>query len=43
MPVHNAEIARPARLDIDDHYCRLAKDMGVKVALHELAKLLARR
>ena len=21
------------RLDIDDHFCRLAKDMGVKVAL----------
>ncbi|MBI3742876.1 MAG: DNA polymerase/3'-5' exonuclease PolX, partial [Chloroflexi bacterium] len=25
--------AHPMRLDIDDHFCRLAKDMGVKVAL----------
>jgi DNA polymerase (family 10) len=25
--------AHPTRLDIDDHFCRLAKDMGVKVAL----------
>ena len=25
--------AHPTRLDIDDHVCRLAKDMGVKVAL----------
>ena len=25
--------AHPTRLDIDDHFCRLAKDMGVKIAL----------
>jgi DNA polymerase (family 10) len=25
--------AHPTRLDIDDHVCRLAKDMGVKVAI----------
>ncbi len=25
--------AHPTRLDIDDHYCRLAKEMGVKIAI----------
>jgi DNA polymerase (family 10) len=25
--------AHPTRLDIDDHFCRLAKDMGVKISL----------
>jgi len=25
--------AHPTRLDIDDHFCRLAKDLGVKVSL----------